>query len=292
MDWIEISLSRQKSIALLAYLAVTGRRVSRSELASLFWPEIGHSNGLAALRTVLAEIKSALGSQIVSITRDLIYLIEENVTCDVIRFREALSSSSSTAELKATETLWGGRFLHGFELSRCIQFEDWRYLEDQNLQKEYKRLLKRISVNLRSENLFEEALLYSRKSLPLDAYDEETHREIMSLYAALGNRDAALRQYKICEKLLEGELGFPPDEETQALAGQIKKGTDYTIAKKSGIGAPAPSLPRIVVLPFHVHNSIQKEHLDFSNIAGEVLTDVFSSNSGLEVSSRTSALTF
>jgi DNA-binding SARP family transcriptional activator len=40
----EINLSRNKSIALLAYLPDTRRRLSRSEIANIFWPDSNSSN--------------------------------------------------------------------------------------------------------------------------------------------------------------------------------------------------------------------------------------------------------
>ena len=49
-----VHLSRRKTVALLAYLAVTGRSHRRESLATLLFPEYDQSRALAYLRRVLS----------------------------------------------------------------------------------------------------------------------------------------------------------------------------------------------------------------------------------------------
>ena len=46
----------------------------------------------------------------------------------------------------------------------------------------------------------------------------------MTLYAQLGQRSAALRQYRECARILDEEMGLAPDAETTALYEQIRAG--------------------------------------------------------------------
>ena len=46
----------------------------------------------------------------------------------------------------------------------------------------------------------------------------------MRLYAAAGDRRAALRQFTACQEALQAELGIPPEPETSALYERIKAG--------------------------------------------------------------------
>ena len=49
-----------KALALLGYLALQGRPVSRNHLASLFWCELSKERGLGNLRRVLHNLSSLL----------------------------------------------------------------------------------------------------------------------------------------------------------------------------------------------------------------------------------------
>ncbi|HRJ44762.1 MAG TPA: hypothetical protein PL105_22895, partial [Caldilineaceae bacterium] len=59
IDGEAIAFPRQKSLALLAHLAVTGEQQRRDSLAALLWPESEDARG--ALRRELSSLKSALG---------------------------------------------------------------------------------------------------------------------------------------------------------------------------------------------------------------------------------------
>jgi DNA-binding SARP family transcriptional activator len=54
-----------------------------------------------------------------------------------------------------------------------------------------------------------------------DPLREDTHRALMRLHSAQGQRALAMRQYEVCRDLLAGELGIVPLEETQTLYAQI-----------------------------------------------------------------------
>ena len=58
-----LNLSRKKAVALLAYLAVTRRRLSRDTLATLLWPEHDDSHARGSLRRMLSELKKQLGGR-------------------------------------------------------------------------------------------------------------------------------------------------------------------------------------------------------------------------------------
>ncbi len=68
------------------------------------------------------------------------------------------------------------------------------------------------------------AINHTRRLLALEAWREEAHRGLMRLLAESGQRAAALAQYETCRRILEEELGIPPDAETQALAEAIRSG--------------------------------------------------------------------
>ena len=62
-DGEPVEIGRRKAIALLIYLAVTGRSHSRDALATLLWPEYDQGRARAGLRRALAALKKALGGR-------------------------------------------------------------------------------------------------------------------------------------------------------------------------------------------------------------------------------------
>jgi DNA-binding SARP family transcriptional activator len=60
-----------------------------------------------------------------------------------------------------------------------------------------------------------------RESLSLEPLKEQTHRAIMKLYVANGEKAMALAQFRTCKEVLLHELDAEPDPETQALVDSI-----------------------------------------------------------------------
>ena len=86
-----LTVDTRKAIALLAYLAVTGKRHSRDSLATLLWPEYDQSHARSALRRTLSVLQKALDEGFLLVTRDAISLeLNERVEVDVVRFRQQL----------------------------------------------------------------------------------------------------------------------------------------------------------------------------------------------------------
>lgn len=284
------NFNRQKSLAILAYLTITGRRISRNELAALFWPDSDSPKALGALRTVLADINGTFSPQIFRSTKEYIEIDRNEVDCDVINFRAILKGKASAAEFIEASSLWKGGFLKGFEIKGTPVYSDWQFLEEQNLQQEYRKLLKRISSVMINEGREERALGFKRKLLLLDPYDEENHREIMLLHARLGDKGSALQQYRICRKYLEQDLGFPVEEKTALLAEKIRHGDIPERSEEAvSLGSIADNvLPRLAVLPVRYEQKMKRDEPDFSYIVSEAITSICLKQKDLEVLSSTS----
>ena len=66
---------------------------------------------------------------------------------------------------------------------------------------------------------YAEAMRYGQRLLQLAPWDEEAHRQVMRLLTWTGQREAALKQYTICEQHLAEQLGVEPSWETMVLVG-------------------------------------------------------------------------
>src|SRR5207249_1073181 len=86
----------------------------------------------------------------------------------------------------------------------------------------------------------DEALRTALRLVALDPLQESVHRTLMRLYAQLGRRGAALRQYQLCVVALQRELRTEPDEETRALYQKIlqRQPAQATAAARAGAATP------------------------------------------------------
>lgn len=230
-----IHLHRRKALALLAYLAMTGRAHERDSLAALLWPDLDQSSARAALRRHLWTLNEALDNGIEA-DEETIRLGENAVWLDVASFRSLVAvcqthghPESAVCELclknlTNAADLYRGDLLAGFTIPDCSEFEEWQFFETEALRRDYASVLSRL-VHFHSANRdFERAISYARRWLSLDPLREDVHRQLMQLYDWSGQRSAALRQYEVCAKLLQEELQVRPEVETTHLYEAIQSG--------------------------------------------------------------------
>lgn len=129
-DGAPVALPRsRKTLALLAYLAVTGRRQTREHLCRLLW-ELP-ADPRAALRWSLSKIRGIVDepnhTRLVS-DRAGVQLDVRDVHIDLISLRAACRGDLATLEtetLRMLSTAMSGDFLEGIELADCQEFQAW-----------------------------------------------------------------------------------------------------------------------------------------------------------------------
>jgi DNA-binding SARP family transcriptional activator len=214
-DGRAVSVDTRKAVALVAYLALAGRPVAREEVAALLWPESDHARARAALRRTLSSLQSALDGAGVVVQGDTLAL-DGSVRTDVDEFRRL----AAAGELREAADAFRGDFLAGFALRDSAEFDEWQLASADELRRELAAVLERLVASLGTSD---EAVARARRWLELDPLHEPAHRALMELYAARGDRNAALRQYRECVATLERELGVEPLEETTALYEAIRE---------------------------------------------------------------------
>ncbi len=260
-----IEVDTHKATALLAYLAVTGQAHSREALAALFWPDYDQHRAYANLRRTLWAINKALGAAWLEADADTVGLASAPATdaagtgvwVDVVEFRARLAEGGAAggkaaprhghaaaescpaclAALAAAASLYRDDFLSGFNLRDSPNFDEWQYFQSETFRRELAGALERLAAGHAAAGDHEPAVGYARRWLALDPLQEPAHRALMRAYAAAGQRNAALRQYAECARVLQAEVGAAPEAETTALYEQIKTA--------SPSAAPAPSQAQI-----------------------------------------------
>lgn len=221
-----------KSQSLLAYLLLHRRRAcSRETLAGMFWGDRPPQRARRSLSTALWHIRHALPDKtlIHSDARSVQILPHAPLWVDVEAF-ENLSQSANLADLEQAAQLYQGDLLEGF-------FDDWIVEERRHLAARFSELLSALITRYETLGLPEAVLAASRQLLHQDPLREEAHRAAMRAYAHMGQRNAALEQYRRCREVVGRELGVAPMPETTALYEDIQAGK---LQPRSGFGMPFP----------------------------------------------------
>ncbi len=226
VDGIEFITERRKAIAILAYLAVTGRQHPREHLAAFFWPDYDRNSAFSYLRRELYEINNNLGKGWLITDRRIAGLnFHADLKLDIQAFEEALAESRMADNpvplLKTLVGLYRGDFLSGFFVQDTEPYEDWQRRQTEYFRREYAAVLERLSGLYELSGDWDEALKAGQAWLALDDLNEAAHRALMRIYAGMGERSSAVRQYEICKTELEEELGVEPQAETKALYERI-----------------------------------------------------------------------
>jgi DNA-binding SARP family transcriptional activator/predicted ATPase len=238
-----VGLAYRKSLALLTYLAITGRAHSREALAGLLWGQATEANARASLRKILAELRRHLPAHL-TITRQTVAFNDAAPHwLDVAAFRRKIGHGTGARDglpraggadaLAEAIELYRGDFLEGFHVRRAPAFEEWVVQQRESLRLMALRALHTLAEVQAAQHAYELAIQYTSRLLALEPGQEEAHRQLMALLALSGQRDAALGQYRVCCRDL-AELGAEPGEETSELCEQIRSGAE--------LQAPPPTL--------------------------------------------------
>jgi DNA-binding SARP family transcriptional activator len=231
-----VAVDTRKALALLAFLIVSGEPQSRDTVAAFLWPESDQTLARAALRRTLSTLRRALDKDMVDFGREVIALKPEaGLWCDVTAFRAHLENYKNhnhaedqvcmrcQAPLTEAAEIYRGDFLAGFSLRDSVEFDNWQFMQAEQLRRELSEVLDKLVLIHGTQRDYSAALEYARRWLSLDQLNEAAHRTLINLYALNGQRNAALHQYRECVRILDQELGVAPLEETTQLYEDVKE---------------------------------------------------------------------
>ena len=238
LDGVPVKVETNKALALLVYLAVTGKSQRRDSLVVLLWPDYDRARGRAALRQSLYILNKSLPGDWLKVDRDTLGLDPNvDVWVDVKQFQNLMiqcrGHGHSPAEvcpdcvelLTEAAGLYRGDFLEGFGLQDSVNFDDWQVSQARDLHTETVNALEKLvdwHVGREEGSGLGKAIGHARRCLELDRTNEGIHRKLMESYAKTRRRTAALGQYEECVRILREELGTSPQEETVQLYEAIK----------------------------------------------------------------------
>ncbi|MDX1437281.1 MAG: BTAD domain-containing putative transcriptional regulator, partial [Anaerolineales bacterium] len=224
-------LHSRKVEALLVYLAITGRPHPREVLADMFWDDLPQAQAMANLRVALTSLKKHLEPYVEILRETVAIRHEQPWTLDARLIEQAVDDAAGQVvgdglgnirQLEAALQLYQGDFLAGIYLQGARGFEEWATIQRENIRRTTVRGYEILADDSIPDGDLEKGVAYLESLLALDPFREDAHRQLMAVYAGLGQRGRALQQYEACRGVLEEELGIEPAEETEALLERIK----------------------------------------------------------------------
>ncbi len=261
-DGAPLRLDRQKAVALLAYLALSGQPHQRETLAALLWPENPAPDAYAYLRRALWALNNALGPHILEASRDTIGIAPtSNLWVDTLEFRALLAACRAhahasfdrcpecRARLHEAATLYRGDLLAGFSVRGSAEFDEWQIAQAETLRQEAAAVFEQLARCENAQGAPDSAIAAARRWVALDPLHEPAQRLLMEFYAGAGHRSAALRQFHELARLLQRDLGAAPQPETAALYERLRQASGAPLPADDEPPALAESAPLQSTLP-------------------------------------------
>lgn len=205
-DGVAIELPPSRKVrALLAYLALAPRAVSRSQLCELLWDVPNDPRG--ELRWCLSRIRTLLnqdGGQRVMTSADTIWLDLAGCFVDAVEIARAVDEgiqALSGERRRNLAMLFEGDFLEGLEIERNPLFSGWLTAQRRHFRACHTALLEDLAKSATGE----EAFAYLDKWRELAPFDQQVHETLLAALARQGRIREGEEHVVATVKLFEAE---------------------------------------------------------------------------------------
>jgi DNA-binding SARP family transcriptional activator len=208
------ALDSARAESLLAYLLLhRDAPQPRQRLAFLLWPDSTETQARTNLRKVLHVLRHALPDPdrlIETGQRTVRWRADAPLWLDVAQFERALAEE----RLEDAVEIYAGDLLEG-------NYDEWLLEERDRLAHMHLDALDRLSRLCERQERWPDAIRFAERLVAQDPLREESHRQLIRLCRAAGDRARALRAYHVCAATLERELAVEPSAVTRTLYEEI-----------------------------------------------------------------------
>lgn len=217
---IEISLT-ERELALLVALSVRREVVPRSRLADMLWPELDEYAARNALSVCLHRLRQHLGTEEPIVRTKGGYALHEGARVDLwdidrivaaARSRPGLSDADRNALRDVHVQLRSRR------PERMLQWE-WFESTERHMNELRLEVAQRLAHDALRSGDAPRALALAEEMIAYDPCDETARHIAISAHLSIGDRGAALRQYRQYRDTLLAELQVEPSSELKTLVG-------------------------------------------------------------------------
>jgi two-component SAPR family response regulator len=214
-------------------------QVDRRDVGLAFWPDLPAGKVSNQFHVSLHRLRGALGANVVVSVGEGVYRIGDfEYWFDVEEFEEVVERArllppydpQSEHLWNRAVSLYGGDFLPGAERSWCVPRRE-------SLRDMFIEALVALGRCHETRQEYKGAIEWYRRALEVDDLREDIHLRVMTCFQKVGQRAAALVQYRHCQEVLERELGMQPSAELQRLAADLAGGSGPGARpKRGGVG--------------------------------------------------------
>ncbi len=208
----------RKHLALLIYLARSphGTR-PRAHLVSLLWGDKPEQSARHSLNEALRVLRRCCGDA-VHTDGDSVRLDHAGITLDL----DAFEAAAAPGQWDEAARLTAGEFMEGFSVPGASEFEEWLYAERTAWRGRGVEALSRYATSEAAKGNLAAATRAANAALELAPTADRAARAVMRCLALSGDRAGALVHYQEFVSRLDGDLGAPPEQETEELAANIR----------------------------------------------------------------------
>lgn len=214
---------------LLSYLLLhPAQHHAREKLVAILWPDCEASKGRARLSTTLWRLRGVFdevgqdAAHFLQCDRDWVaWLPSRPFTVDLTNFTDQMALARAARSPEARQTaLAAAAAAYTGDLCAGL-YADWCLIERERLARV--RLaalgeLMNIAINAAE---YGRAIELGQTILRDDPLREEVHRALIVVYGRCHQPTTAVRQFQLCARLLQTELGILPMPETIAAYRQV-----------------------------------------------------------------------
>jgi DNA-binding SARP family transcriptional activator len=220
-----------KHEAFLSTLALRpARRVPREALLEALWPDINLALALQSLNSLVYSLSKmlsqAIGGKAPVLHPDGSYQLNlgAGIEVDILSFDQlarAGAEHSRSGQAGAAVTAYE-RAIKLYEGDLYAATDAHAVVERERLRAVYHTALARLAEHHFGQSDFPVALEHALLLLASDPTREDAYRMAMRCYVRRGERAQALRQYRLCERILRAEFDAKPEPATFALFERVR----------------------------------------------------------------------
>jgi DNA-binding SARP family transcriptional activator/tetratricopeptide (TPR) repeat protein len=210
-------------LALLAYLALSTKPLSRDHVAELFWGDRDEDRARHSMRAALSRVRQLLGPESIPQRSNSVML---SASAPLSVDARALVAASTAGNTKKVVELYTGPFLEGVHTGGARTFEDWSDAERAMYESRFIAACIPECARLRQAEAWTECAGLARRWLSAAPLDPKPALELLHALAAPGTLDAlrvATREYRHITERLAADFELTPHSSVSAAADEIAR---------------------------------------------------------------------